>query len=170
MSAVVPMKVRVRCPACRGRQEVGAAREPSGTACRRCGRAFPFAPTESVREDREVDACPVCEGPDLYVRKDLNRNLGLTAVVIVGLVSAGFLWSGRDLAAYGVLGAFALADFVIYQLLKDVTVCYRCQAEFRGSYRRTAPPFDLHTAEQLELEYGRSLDIGPGIRSRSLPR
>ena len=129
-----------------------------------------FVPTESVREDREVDACPVCEGPDLYVRKDLNRNLGLTSVVIVGLVSAFLLWSGRDLAAYGVLGAFALADFVIYQLLKDVTVCYRCQAEFRGSYRRTAPPFDLHAAERLELEYARSLEIGPGVRSRSLPR
>ncbi len=131
---------------------------------------MPFAPTESVREDREVDACPVCEGPNLYVRKDLNRKLGLTAVVVVGLVSAVLLWSGRDLAAYGVLGAFALADFVIYQLLQDVTVCYRCQAEFRGSYRRTASPFDLHTAERLELEYARSLEIGPGVRSRSLPR
>ena len=90
------------------------------------------------REDREVDACPVCEGRDFYVRKDLNRTLGLAAVVVVGLISVGFLWSGREGLAYGVLGAFALVDFVVYQLLKDVTVCYRCQAEFRGSYRRTA--------------------------------
>jgi len=156
------MKVRVRCPACGGTQQVAAARTPSQIACRRCGRTIPLALTGSVREDREVDACPVCEGRDLYVRKDLNRTLGLTAVVIVGLVSAGFLWSGRDLVAYGVLGAFALVDFVIYQLLKNVTVCYRCQAEFRGSYRRTAPPFDLHTAEQLELEYSRRLQAGRG--------
>ena len=151
------MNVKVRCPACGGTQQVGAAQAPSKIACRRCGRTIPLALTVSVREDREVDACPVCEGRDLYVRKDLNRSLGLTAVVIVGLVSAGFLWSGRDLAAYVVLGAFALVDFVIYQLLKDVTVCYRCQSEFRGSYRRTAPPFDLHTAERLELEYSRRL-------------
>jgi len=165
------MKVRVRCPACGGTQQVGAAQAPSQTACRRCGWTIPLALTGSVREDREVDACPVCEGRDLYVRRDLNRNLGLTAVVIVGLVSAGFLWSGRDLVAYGVLGAFALVDFVIYQLLKDVTVCYRCQAEFRGSYRRTAPPFDLHTAERLELEYSRRLQAGRGVRSRgSLPQ
>ena len=164
------MRVRVRCPACRGGQQVSAAQAPSQTACRRCGRAIPLTVTASVREDREVDACPVCEGRDLYVRKDLNRNLGLTAVVIVGLISAGFLWSGRDLVAYGILGAFALVDFVIYQFLKDVTVCYRCQAEFRGSYGRTAPPFDLHTAEQLELEYNRSLQVGPGISVRSLPR
>jgi hypothetical protein len=126
--------------------------------------------TGSVREDREVDACPVCEGRDFYVRKDLNRSLGLTTVVVVGLVSAGFLWSGRDLVAYGVLGAFALFDFVVYQFLKNVTVCYRCQAEFRGSYRRTAPPFDLHLAERLELEYSRRLEADPGFRSGSLPR
>jgi hypothetical protein len=118
-----------------------------------------------VGEDREVDACPVCEGRDFYVRKDLNRNLGLTVVVVVGLVSAGFLWSGRDLVAYAVLGAFALVDLVIYQLLKDVTVCYRCQSEFRGSYRRTAPPFDLHEAERLELEYSRRLRAGRGSGS-----
>jgi hypothetical protein len=126
--------------------------------------------TGSLREDREVDACPVCEGRDFYVRKDLNRSLGLTTVVVVGLVSAGFLWSGRDLVAYGVLGAFALFDFVVYQFLKNVTVCYRCQAEFRGSYRRTAPPFDLHLAERLELEYSRRLEADPGFRSGSLPR
>jgi hypothetical protein len=124
-----------------------------------------------VREDRDVDACPVCEGRDFYVRKDLNRKLGLSAVVVVGLLSAGFLWSGRETVAYGVLGAFALVDFVIYQLLKDVTVCYRCQAEFRGAYRRSAAPFDLHTAERLELEYDRRLDADRGVRRRgSRPR
>jgi len=161
----------MRCPACGAAQQIGAAQAPSQAACRRCGQTIPLTLTESVREDREVDACPVCEGRDFYVRKDLNRNLGLTAVVVVGLVSAGFLWTGRELVAYGVLGGFALVDFVVYQLLKEVTVCYRCQAEFRGSYRRRAPAFDLHTAEQLELEYGRRLDADRGLRSRgSRPR
>jgi hypothetical protein len=121
-----------------------------------------------VREDREVDACPVCDGRDFYVRKDLNRQLGLATVVVVGLVSAAFLWSGRETLAYGILGAFALLDFVIYQLLKLVTVCYRCQAEFRGAYRRTAPPFDLHAAETLEREFSRR--PLPGLTSRPLPR
>jgi len=164
------MKVKVRCPACGGSRHVGATLSPWEASCRRCGRTIPLALTASVREDREVDACPLCEGRDFYVRKDLNRNLGLTAVVVVGLVSAGFLWSGRDLVAYGVLGVFALVDFVIYQLLSDVTVCYRCQSEFRGSYRRTAPPFDLHAAEQLELEYSRRREAGHVVRSGSLPR
>lgn len=127
----------------------------------------PLAWTASLRDDREVDACPVCAGRDFYVRKDLNRQVGLAAVVVVGLASAAFLWSGRDTLAYAVLGVFALVDFVIYPLLKSVTVCYRCQAEFRGAYRRTAPPFDLHTAEHLELEYSRR--PRPAVTSRPLP-
>ena len=163
------MKVKVRCPACGGSRQIGPSPAPSETACPRCGHALLLATTSSVREDREVDACPVCGGRDFYVRKDLNRNLGLTAVVVVGLASAAFLWSGQERTAYGVLGAFALVDLVIYQILKDVTVCYRCQAEFRGAYRRTAPPFDLHTAERLELEYSRRLEAGRGVRSRSSP-
>lgn len=129
---------------------------------------MPIEWTAALREDREVDACPVCAGRDFYVRKDLNRHLGLGAVAVVALVSAAFLWSGREGLAYAVLGAFALVDFLIYPLLKTVTVCYRCQAEFRGAYRRTAPPFDLHAAEELEREYSRR--FGPGLRTRPLPR
>ena len=165
------MKVRVRCTACGATKEVYAAQAPSETACRGCGATVPLSWTTAVSEDREVDLCPVCEGRDFYVRKDLNRTLGLTAVVGVGLVSATFLWSGRDLVAYGVLGAFALVDLVIYPLLTLVTVCYRCQAELRGSYRRTAPPFDLHTAELRELEYRRRGQEGRGVRNPgSAPR
>ena len=43
------------------------------------------------------------------------------------------------------------------RLLTFVTVCYRCHTEFRGAYERTAPVFDLHVAEELELEYSRRL-------------
>ena len=161
------VRVKVRCPACRGARRIDAAGAPSSATCVRCGTAVPLEWTASLRDDREVDACPVCAGRDFYVRKDLNRQAGLAAVVVVGLVSAAFLWAGRDGLAYAVLGAFALVDFLVYPLLKNVTVCYRCQAEFRGAYRRTAPPFDLHAAEELEREYGRR--AAAAVRTRPLP-
>ena len=79
-------------------------------------------------------------------------------MVIAGaLVSAVFYWFGLDLIAYGILGAAALIDLIVYGRLKDLTVCYRCHAEFRGSYARTAPAFDLHTADVLEQEYERRI-------------
>jgi len=161
------MRVKVRCPACGLAQGVGPA-TPEAT-CPRCGAILPLAWSAAVGEDREVDACPVCEGRDFYVRKDLNRAVGLAAVVVVGLASVGLLWAGREALAYGILGAFALVDLLAYLLLKLVTVCYRCQAEFRGTYRRTASGFDLHRAESLELEYSRSRATGRGVRSAGSP-
>jgi hypothetical protein len=66
-----------------------------------------------------------------------------------------FYWFGKDLIAYSILAGAALIDLVVYGRLKDVTVCYRCHTEFRGAYERTAPAFDLHTADVLEVEYQR---------------
>ena len=115
--------------------------------------------TDAERADRTVDRCPVCGGADFYTRKDFDPTIGLTVVVIGALISAVFYWFGKDLIAYSILGSAALIDLVVYGRLKDLTVCYRCHSEFRGTYPRTAPAFDLHTADVLELDYERR--IGP---------
>ena len=91
------------------------------------------------------------------MRKDFDPKVGVTIVVIGALISAGFYYYGLDLVAYGILAAATLIDLVIYSHLSDLTVCYRCHAEFRGQYPRTAPEFDLHTADVLELEWARKL-------------
>jgi hypothetical protein len=123
--------------------------------CGRCGRDIPLSISDLVHEDRAVDLCPVCQGTDFYIRKDFDPKVGLTVVIVGAAISAGFYFVGRDLVAYGILAAAALVDLVVYRRLKDVTVCYRCHTEFRGAYRRTAPAFDLHTADVREQEYER---------------
>jgi hypothetical protein len=99
----------------------------------------------------------VCRGGDFYIRKDFDPKLGLAFVLTGALISAVFYWFRHDFIAYGILAAAALIDLVAYGRLKDVTVCYRCHSEFRGSYPRTASAFDLHTADVLELEYERRI-------------
>ncbi|MBM42143.1 MAG: hypothetical protein CL483_09505 [Acidobacteria bacterium] len=113
--------------------------------------------SDDVRASTKVDQCPVCEGGDFYMRKDFDPKVGVTVIVIAALISAGFYFYGQDLIAYGVLGGAALIDLFIYSRLKDLTVCYRCHAEFRGSFEHSAPPFDLHTADELEPEYERKV-------------
>jgi len=125
--------------------------------CGRCSRDIQLSFTEPLRDDTVVDVCPVCQGTDFYIRKDFDPKIGLAVIVIGAAISAGFYWYGRDLIAYSVLAVAALVDLVVYRRLKEVTVCYRCHAEFRGAYRRTAPPFDLHTADVLEQEYERRI-------------
>jgi DNA-directed RNA polymerase subunit RPC12/RpoP len=151
------MQVVVRCPKCDAALPVPASDNPPGIKCGRCGAEIPLAFTDALRGDRAVDRCPVCGGADFYIRKDFDPKVGLAVVVAGALVSAVFYWFGRDLVAYSILAGAALIDLVVYGRLKDLTVCYRCHSEFRGSYPRTASAFDLHTADVLELEYERRI-------------
>src|SRR3989442_14834501 len=153
------MQILAKCPKCAAglRVDVDAADAPAAIRCGRCGREIPLAVTDAERADRAVDRCPVCGGADFYARKDFDPKVGLTVVIIGAMISAAFYWFGRDLIAYGILAGAALIDLVVYGRLREVTVCYRCHSEFRGAYERTAPAFDLHTADVLEQEYERRI-------------
>jgi len=149
------MQILARCPKCDAALPVRAADLPATIRCGRCGHEMALTVTPALCDDRAVDRCPVCGGSDFYTRKDFNPQIGLTVVVIGAVISLAFYWFGRDLVAYGILAAAVLVDVIVYGRLKDVTVCYRCHSEFRGAYTRTAPAFDLHTADVLEVEYER---------------
>ena len=151
------MHILARCPTCDAGLPVRGDEQAATIRCGRCGRDIPLKLSDAVRFDQAVDRCPVCDGADFYGRKDFDPKIGLTVVIIGALISGGFYWFGRDLLAYGILAAAALIDLVVYGRLKDLTVCYRCHTEFRGGYHRTAPAFDLHTADVLEQEYERRI-------------
>ncbi len=152
------MHLTLKCPDCQSALPVAAADPPLEVKCGRCSYAIRLLVGENVRTDQAVDICPVCTGVDFYRRKDFDPKLGLTIVVVASLISAGFLWVGLVLVAFGVLAVAALIDLVVYRLIGDLTVCYRCHTEFRGRYPRTASHFDLHTADELELEWARELE------------
>ncbi len=151
------MRIVAKCPQCDAGLPIAAADAPSLIRCGRCGREIPIEMSDALRDDRAVDVCPVCRGSDFYSRKDFDPKLGLTVVIVGALVSAVFYWFGRDLIAYSILAAAALIDLIVYGQLKGVTVCYRCHSEFRGAYKDYAPGFDLHIADELEVEYERRI-------------
>jgi hypothetical protein len=151
------MQIVVKCPNCDAGLPLAAADSPATIACGGCGWQIELAFSEALKTDSEIDRCPVCRGGEFYLRKDFDPKLGVAVVVVGAIISGGFYWFGMDLVAYGVLAGAALLDLIVYQRLGDVTVCYRCHSEFRGAYRRTATPFDLHTADVLEQEYERKI-------------
>lgn len=151
------MEVTITCPACARQLPVNAAEAPEAVKCGACGREIPLAMSAALREGRGVDACPVCDGKDFYGRKDFNPQVGLLVVIIGALVSGLFYWFGLDLVAYGILAGAVLVDLIIFQWLGEVTVCYRCHAEFRGRQHPAAPAFDLHLADIFEQEYERKI-------------
>jgi DNA-directed RNA polymerase subunit RPC12/RpoP len=130
------------CPRCG--QEAVAGLDGSGR-CQSCGEEAPLSLSPELRESRVVEACPACGSSLLYVQRDFNQKAGL-AVVAVGAVLAPFT------PYYSSLMAAALIDAILYALLPEITVCYRCHAHFRGFARNPRhQAFDLHVAEQYDV-------------------
>jgi len=151
------LRILVKCPGCDADLPIRGDEQAEAITCGRCGRGIRLKISDALRSDQGVDRCPVCEGAEFYSRKDFDPKIGLGVVIAGALTSGVFYWFGRDLVAYGILAGAALIDLVVYGRLKDLTVCYRCHTEFRGAYPRTAPAFDLHTADVLEQEYERRI-------------
>ena len=152
------MNIIAKCPKCDAGLPVRPDNESTATIkCGGCGESIPLQFSDAIRADQGLDRCPVCTGADFYIRKDFNPKVGLGVVIIGAIISGIFYWFRQDLIAYGILGAAALVDLVVYGRLKDLSVCYRCHSEFRGAYPRTAGWFDLHTADVLEQEYERRI-------------
>jgi hypothetical protein len=132
-------EIAFACPACGAEATAGL----DGRArCVACGTETQLSPSGSLRDARVVDRCPACGGQQLYVQRDFNQKAGL-AIVVAGALLAPFT------PYYASLFAAALLDAALYALLPEITICYRCQAHFRGFVRnRGHAAFDLHTAEQ----------------------
>jgi hypothetical protein len=103
----------------------------------------------ALEERHLVRNCVACGHDNLYVQKDFNRNLGVAIVVLGSLISLFFF--SRSQPIYGMLALFvsAAVDFIIYRLVRDVTVCYACHAIYRGFERNPDHgPFDLQDLEK----------------------
>jgi hypothetical protein len=134
-------EIAFRCPACGA--EAVAGLDGLGR-CRACGARPTLELSPALREQRAVDRCPACSGEQLYVQRDFNQKAGL-AIVVAGALLAPFT------RFYASLVVAVIVDALLYLLLPEITVCYRCHAHFRG-FRRNPKhaAFDLHLAEQYE--------------------
>jgi len=134
-----PPEIAFACPSC-GRE--ACAGLDGRAQCAACGKASELALSASLRDERRVDACPACGGKQFYVQRDFNQRAGLAIVVLGGLLAPFTPYYSSLLVA----GAI---DAVLYAVLPEITVCYRCQAHFRGFSRNPEhQAFDLHIAEQ----------------------
>lgn len=98
-----------------------------------------------------ADQCAICQCPQVYVQKDFNRSLGLIifaggAIVSVVLYAFNLIWQ-----AFAVLLGFAALDALLFKLLPEVTICYRCHAQYRRvSYNPDNKAFELALAEKYD--------------------
>ena len=134
------MEIEFRCPHCLA---VGHASWELAhpLACPHCGQALGEVGVPGTEVATRLERCPVCNGYEYYRQRDFNRRLGV-ALVILGALLA---WPTRGLS----LLVVALIDLGLYALLPRITICYRCEAIFRGlPVGAGGGDFDLATADK----------------------
>lgn len=135
-------EIAFACPAC-GREATGGA--GGRGICTACGRETTLDVSGLAGDPPRVEHCPACSGRQLYVQRDFNQKVGL-GIVVVGALLVPFT------PFYSSLFAAAIVDAILYALVPEITVCYRCHAHFRGFARNPQHhPFDLHLAEQYDV-------------------
>jgi hypothetical protein len=142
------VNVSFSCPAC---EQSGRVRLPGAAQwqCPHCDHL--------VRLPADVDpalpACVVCGNPELYKKKDFPHSLGMTILVLAcTAATVTYAWH-QFYTTWAILIGSALFDGLLYLWVKDVIVCYRCLAHFRG----LAPnpehrPFELSIHERYRQE------------------
>ena len=141
------MHVTYACQACYAAVRRNFDASTTSLDCPQCQRqiALPAGAVEGSR----VHRCLVCPSHDLYMRKDFPQRLGVLLVVI-GIVGSSIAWYNASLLwTFGILFATALADLLLFTLVGNALMCYRCGAQYRGvEEMESHGQFNLETHEK----------------------
>lgn len=145
------MQIKFDCPKClkTSRQEV--TESCLKVLCAHCSWSRPIG--ESDRNGDRPKHCLVCGCNDIWRQKDFSPRLGV-AIVALGIIlsTAAMIYMQPELSL-GILMAFALADMILYVVMADCLVCYRCHARYRKiASLQDGEAFDLEIHERYRQE------------------
>jgi DNA-directed RNA polymerase subunit RPC12/RpoP len=147
------MNITYACRQCdRGVRQDVLAGEP--LVCPHCGEKT--LPPATATDGAHIARCLVCPSTDLYARKDFPQRVGV-GLVILGIVGSSIAWGySRIYLTYGILFGFALLDLLLYWIVPNALMCYRCHAEYRQvEGLETHAAFDLETHERYRQQAAR---------------
>ncbi len=145
------MQISFDCPKCLKLTRGEVTQTSHGVICTDCGWTRPVG--QGDVEGETPARCLVCGCDDLWRQKDFDQRLGVFIVGIGVLLSTIAVYYMLPGVAMLILMAFGLADWVLYAILPDRLVCYRCHAQ----YHRVPNPaktaaFDLEVNERYRQE------------------
>jgi DNA-directed RNA polymerase subunit RPC12/RpoP len=141
------LRTRRYCPDCLASRD-HAPGDSGEFRCEKCGRAY-SARFESISPGGPIERCAYCGNRAFFLEKDFDQRLGclflaisLAAALVVGW-RFGWVWFTP------VLLATVLVDWIVAVRIRPVTICYRCDAEYRDLPRNERHRgYDPHVAER----------------------
>jgi hypothetical protein len=160
------MNITFSCPHCEAanRSEISAGAPE--LVCAGCSKELNPPPDAII--DGQVRRCLVCPSTDLFVRKDFPQRLGVMLVTI-GLVASCVAWAYSQLyLTFAILFGTALVDVVLYLVVPNALMCYRCGAMYRGAAGIDGHgSFDLETHERHRQQKMRLAELKQrGVRNQ----
>jgi ribosomal protein S27AE len=152
-AAVDIMNLTFSCPRCDQGARITLAPQAEALECPHCHQSI-SVPAGAI-EGNEVRRCLVCPSTDLFVRKDFPQRLGV-GIVTVGILASCVTWAMSEITAtFAILFATALIDVVLYLIVPDALMCYRCGAMYRHTDQKGHEPFNLETHERYRQQAAR---------------
>lgn len=105
-----------------------------------------------MADTESLTTCSQCGNAELYRQKDFPQWLGMSLLTVACLVFFVFALLYQYAIAWSVLLGSAAIDGLIYLIVGDVVVCYRCGTKHRGWPSRKFAPFELTAAEKYRQE------------------
>ncbi len=125
-----------------------AGGEAGSFSCGMCGRSY-TARFEDVPGGAGVERCAFCGNRAFFLQKDFDQRLGclFMAISLAAALLVGWKWGWIWFTP--VLLATVVVDWIVATRVRPVTICYRCDAEYREV---TTNPrhrgYDSHVAER----------------------
>ena len=123
------MRTRYYCPDCLTARDFDRL-ESREVRCEGCGRVSAVRLDATVGP-KGVERCGFCGGRAFFLQKDFDQRLGC---LFMALSLAAALWTGWKFGWIWftpVLLATVIVDWVVATRVRPVTICYRCDAEYR---------------------------------------
>jgi DNA-directed RNA polymerase subunit RPC12/RpoP len=148
------MQLTYACQTCDAAVRHNIDESSTSVSCPHCQQQITF-PVGAI-EGQFVRRCLVCPSHDLYVRKDFPQRLGVLLVAI-GIIGSSVAWYYASLGwTFGILFATAFADLLLFTLVGNSLMCYRCGAQYRGvAEMESHGQFNLETHEKYRQLAGR---------------
>lgn len=149
------MEVAAACPLCRQQVDLEIAGDGAPVICPRCKGEVLVQLGDIFFAKGTVDRCVLCGERHLYRQKDFSQRMGcaIFGAGAVGGLILGLLYGIWWL--WGVLLATAALDGLLYRIIPNVVICYRCKAHYRNMADNPAiAPFDLQLADAIEGRMG----------------
>jgi hypothetical protein len=141
------MRARHYCADCLTAREHGAT-DSGDFTCEKCGKAY-CARFERAQDADGVAQCAFCGGHAFFLQKDFDQRLGCLAMAVSLAIALFVGWRAGWIWFTPVLLASVVVDWIVAARIKPVTICYRCDAEYRDvPVHPRHKGYDPHVAER----------------------